>query len=177
MQTANIMLALGGDAGTLVPKDNVTASEIAVLQLIHGNSAVTDVEPTGTVQRSNRDELQRLREIYGHAKVTDMDGSPAPVLNVLFPGAGARAIEKLEDLEIAPEFYKAKERAKPNDKADGDDGDKSIDDMTKNELVAYAKQHDIEVDGEAKKADVLEAIKKAETAGAGSGETDEELFG
>lgn len=112
MQTANIMLALGGDMGTTVPKYGVTASEIAVLMAIHGNSAVHEIEPAADIERSDRDEIRRLREIYGRARIQTEEGDIAAV-NSLFPGAAAHAYQKLDELEIAPDFYKATSRATP----------------------------------------------------------------
>lgn len=41
-----------------------------------------------------------------------------------------------------------------------DKGRKMLDSMTKQELIAYAYEHEIEVDKRAKKSDILEAIKK-----------------
>lgn len=164
MQTANIMLALGGDGGTMVPKAGVTASEIAVLRAIHGNDSVTDVEPAEDVKRTDREEIARLRDIYGRAMVTDAGGSPTPVLTVLFPGAGARAVHTIDELDIPKEFFKAKSRvtAKSADE-DDEEGGKGIDRMKKAELVDYAESNNIEIDASANKADVLAAIKAAES--------------
>lgn len=115
MQYANILLALGGDTGTTVPKDEVSASEIAVLRLIHGEAAVTEIEPVevdeAKAKRTSREEIGRLRELYGRARVTSEDGNDISVVNVLFPGAAAQAIKSLEDLEIPEDFFKAKSRA------------------------------------------------------------------
>lgn len=41
-----------------------------------------------------------------------------------------------------------------------DKGRKMLDSMTKQELIAYAYENEIEVDKRAKKSDILEAIKK-----------------
>ena len=112
MQTANIMLALGGDHGTLVPKTGVTVSEIAVLMAIHGNTAVLDIEPSEDVERSDREEVRRLNEIYGRAKTQGPNGDVL-IVGMLFPGAAARAFQTLEELEIDESFYKAASRVKP----------------------------------------------------------------
>lgn len=109
MQTANILLSLGGDAGTTVPKYGVTASEIAVLRAIHGPDAVRDIEPIGNVERSDRDEMRRLHEIYDRAGVKPQE----QVVSEIFPGAGAAAIKRLDDLDLPEEFYKAERRMKP----------------------------------------------------------------
>ena len=125
MQTANIMLAIGGDAGTTVPKYDVTPSEVAVLRMIHGDSAVFDIEPTGKLtgddKRTDREEIARLAALYGSAKISTPTGE-VPVMTHLFPGGAARAYQDFDDLDIPEEFYKPTERAKPA-KAE-DDADK-----------------------------------------------------
>lgn len=115
MQTANVMVALGGDMGTTVPKYRVTASEIAVLRALHGPEAVFDIEPTDDIEVSSRDEIRRLAEPfnYGRSKVEDGNGGSVPVVTALFPGSGARAIMTLAELEIDESFYKAERRMAP----------------------------------------------------------------
>lgn len=109
MQIANIMVALGGDKGTTVPKYGVTVSEIAVLRAIHGNDAVFDVEPLGEVDRTDREEIRRLTDEYGRAR--GGDGNVEIVKN-LFPGAAARAYQTLDELEIDETFFKPIAHAK-----------------------------------------------------------------
>lgn len=107
MQTANILLAIGGNKGTTVPKFGITAAEIAVLRHIHGEDSVTDVEPVGTVQRTHRDERRRLTELYGRS----IEGKfRAPAVDELFPGAAARVFENLNELDLPEEFFKAATR-------------------------------------------------------------------
>lgn len=116
MQTATILLHLAGDPGNTVPKCDITAAEIAVLRVIHGGEAVQEIAPTGDVDRSNREELVRLRSIYGK---TERD--KCPVEN-LFPGAAARVFEDLAELDIPEAFYKALARVAapaPSRKATG----------------------------------------------------------
>jgi hypothetical protein len=107
MQTAHIMLDIGGDAGNQIPKRNVTAAEMAVLIAIHGESAVHDIEPTGEIDRSNREELERLHRIYGRAK----NGSDQAIVDVLFPGAAARVFQTIDELGVPEEFFKPTARA------------------------------------------------------------------
>jgi hypothetical protein len=122
MQTANIILDIGGDvAVNSVPKYNVTAAEIAVLIAIHGDDAISDIEPTGSVDRSNREERARLYEVYGHAK----DREDKPIVAALFPGAAARVFEDIEELGLPETAFRATSRAKPSDPLDHDgDGKK-----------------------------------------------------
>jgi hypothetical protein len=106
MQIANVVVAIGGDAGNQVPKFNVTAAEIAVLNAIHGDGAVTDILPTGKITRSHRDERARLMAIYGRMQ----DGKDISPVSQLFPGAAARVFEDLHELDLPEEMFKAKER-------------------------------------------------------------------
>lgn len=114
MQTANILLAIGGDLGNTVPKYRVSAAEIALLRAIHGDEAVFDVEPLdlpavdeeGEVL-SNRAELQRLKRVYQDAKI---DGKQ--VAEMLYPGAAARVFETLDELRLAEAHFKPVAHAK-----------------------------------------------------------------
>ena len=114
MQTANILLAIGGDRGNTVPKTRVSAAEIALLRAIHGDEAVFDVEPLtlpavdeeGEVL-TNRDELQRLKRVYQAAKI---DGKQ--VVEMLYPGAAARVFETLSELGLPEEYFKPVAHAK-----------------------------------------------------------------
>lgn len=108
MQIANVTVAIGGDAGNTVPKYGVTAAEIAVLRLIHGEDALTEIDPAGEIVRTNRAELDRLRTIYGGAQ----DGDGNRLVDQLFPGAGARVFATIAELEIPENFFKATGRVK-----------------------------------------------------------------
>lgn len=103
MQTANILLSLGGDHGNTIMKHQVTAAEITVLMSIHGNDAVNEVEPAGEVKRSHREERGRLLNIYGHAK----DPEQKPIVEGLFPGVAARVFETIDELGLDESMFKA----------------------------------------------------------------------
>lgn len=103
MQTANVLVSLGGDHGNQVMKHYVTAAEIAVLRAIHGDEAVTEVEPAGEVKRSHRNERERLLSIYGAAKTPDHK----PIVEGMFPGIAARVFENLNELDLPDNFFKA----------------------------------------------------------------------
>lgn len=107
MQTANCLVKLGGDPGNTVPMFGLTAAEIAVLQVIHGNDAVVDIKPTGTVETTHRAERQRLIEKYGRQQDGDWR---APAVDRLFPGAAARVFETFDELGIDEEFFAASGR-------------------------------------------------------------------
>lgn len=97
-ETAHCIVALGGDIINTVPKYNMTAGEIAVLQTIHGKDAVNDLEPSGTVKRSNRAERARLDSLYS-SEMKRRDGQC--VVAKLYPGAAARIFQRLDELELA----------------------------------------------------------------------------
>lgn len=107
MQTANILLSLGGDHNNTVPKYGVTAAEIALLQAIHGNDAVTEVEPLGDIQVTNREELERLNGEYGGAK----DNQGNRIVELVYPGRAAAVFRSLDELELIPEQFKVTARA------------------------------------------------------------------
>lgn len=114
MQTANIMLAIGGDRGNTVPKYAISVAEIALLRAIHGEDAVFDVEPLETpamdegVVVSNRAELNRLRRVYD---AKDADGNR--VVDQVYPGAAARVFETLDEIDMPDEYFKPTERTAP----------------------------------------------------------------
>lgn len=103
MEIANIMVALGGDKGNTVPKYGVTAAEAAVLRAIHGDDAVFDIQPTGEIEVSNRDELERIRLTYGAAK--DSEGNS--IVGMMFPGAAARVFTAFNELDLAEHLFLA----------------------------------------------------------------------
>lgn len=114
MQTANIMLAVGGDRGNTVPKYAVSVAEIALLRAIHGEDAVFDVEPLETpamdegVAATNRAELNRLRRVYD---AKDADGNR--IVDQIYPGAAARVFSSLDEIDLPDEYFKPTERTAP----------------------------------------------------------------
>lgn len=108
MQTANCYVHIGGDSGTTVPKYEITASEIAVLRAIHGPDSITDIEPTDDVERTDRQEIARLHQIYSRS-----DTIATGAVGTLFPGAAARAFQTIDELDIPEDFFKAESRVKP----------------------------------------------------------------
>lgn len=113
MQTANVLVALGGDREHTVPKSAVTPSEIALLRAIHGDDAVFDVEPlpaTHDTKTTSRAERERLFSRYKrHIQGKDQ----CPELDALFPGAAARLFETIDELELDESFFKAVGRMQP----------------------------------------------------------------
>lgn len=100
MQVANIMLALGGDPGQVIPKFSVTPSEVAVLRVIHGADAVSEIEVVGAVNRAHRVERDRLVEAYGRGINGEIR---APAVDALFPGVAARLFETFDEIDGSDE--------------------------------------------------------------------------
>lgn len=166
LQTANVVLALGGDTRNTVPKYAVTAAEVAVLRMIHGDAAVFDVELKGSVARTDRQEIGRLTELYGRQ---EGDRRIAPAVAELFPGAAARVFQNFDELELPEELYVAtgRQTTKAPKKAVELAPEPETDDLdgkTLKELQALADKENVDLTGVTKKADVLEAIKTARAA-------------
>ena len=163
MQTANVMLAIAGDARNTVPKYGVTAAEVAVLRYIHGDDAVFDIDVLDEdVKRTHRQEIGRLTEDYGRQ---EGERRVSPAVAELYPGAAARVFETFAELELPDELYIAEKRQpakraapKKEEPAPAADDD-GLDDKTVNELKAYADANEIDLTGVTKKADILEAIR------------------
>ena len=102
-ETANVLIALGGDLNNTVPKRNITAGELAVLQVIHGNDAILDIEPSGVVKRSMRAERSRLDTIYSTDQKRKDKSCP---VGALYPGAAARIFQRLDELQLASVQFK-----------------------------------------------------------------------
>ncbi|MDK4729341.1 hypothetical protein [Rhizobium phaseoli] len=189
MQIATITLMLGGDAGNTVQKFDVTPSEIAVLRVIHGDDAVTEIQPTSNVTRTNRAERQRLMERYGRNQPNGQFSAPA--VDMLFPGVAARFYETFDELELDESFFKADTRvsskpAKPDPLDHDGDGKKggslpaapkSYSAMKKQELLDLAASRGVDVSESDKKDDIVAALQLADEAPAEAGaqtEDDEE---
>ena len=163
MQTANVMLAIAGDARNTVPKYGVTAAEVAVLRYIHGDDAVFDIDVLDEdVKRTHRQEIGRLTEDYGRQ---EGERRVSPAVAELYPGAAARVFETFAELELPDELYIAEKRQpakraapKKEEPAPAADDD-GLDDKTVNELKACADANEIDLTGVTKKADILEAIR------------------
>lgn len=115
MQLYNCKVRLSGSLYNEVPKDEVTAAEITLLRVIHGNDGVADIVHKGEVERSDIEERGRLNFIYGGALHT-IDEIKS--INGVFGVAGALP-DKIAGVEIA-EKPKAAAAAKPGRKAKAD---------------------------------------------------------
>ncbi len=107
METADVIVAIGGDTGNTVPRYDVTPAEVAVLREVHGDEAVFDIAPKGVVDRTHRAERERLIEKYGRQHEGQFKAS---AVERLFPGAAARVFETFAELDLPEDFYKAQTR-------------------------------------------------------------------
>jgi hypothetical protein len=107
-------IALAGDPRSVVPRGKdapVTYPELAVLQSIHGQDAVTDVYEIGTVERSPREERERLNLRYTKAAVEGVfPGSMTslPARGDFPTEADVLAVRKVADEAMAKRRAKAK---------------------------------------------------------------------
>jgi len=74
--------------------------------LIHGEDAVFDIEPSGTVERSNRDERARLAMRYAKR-----DG--ANPVSTIYPGAASRVFQTLDEIGLPEHLFKTETRVSP----------------------------------------------------------------
>lgn len=81
MHFVTCKVALSGDSGMVVDRHEfqpVSWPEVAILQSIHGDDAVTEIKPFVSVPQSCRDEKERLKLIYGQ------------VVENVYPGKGSQ---------------------------------------------------------------------------------------
>lgn len=179
METANVLLALGGDKRNTVPKYLVTAAEVAVMREIHGHDAVFDIEVVGTVNRTHRQEIGRLTEAYGRQ---DGERRLSPAVNALYPGAAARVHETFAELELPDEFFIATGRktanaapvTMPADAVDTSDLEAELTAMTVKDLQALAVKRGVDLAGVTRKADIVEAIVVAAAATTAAAQDDDD---
>lgn len=98
MQAANVMVAIGGDKGNTVPKYGISATEISILMAIHGPDAIFDVEPADDLKGPDGKAVRGREELARLASVYDSEAGRAAI-GRLYPGAGAKPIEDLDDLQ------------------------------------------------------------------------------
>ena len=111
MDYVNLQVAIGVDVGNTVPNFFVPVSEVAILAAIHGPDSLTEIEvvdaPDGVDELTSREEIERLASIYG--RVTDSEG--VSILRQVYPGAGAKVMTDVSDLDIPEGAMKVTERA------------------------------------------------------------------
>ncbi|AUQ95951.1 hypothetical protein PhaeoP66_03209 [Phaeobacter inhibens] len=165
MEKANIWLALNEDMANMVPKSGVTPAEVALLTAIHGENSVRDIDILDEdADIAGRQLLQNLSFRYGGA----VDSDNTPIIRKVFPTSTSPVPQTFGELGLSDEQF----TAASVEKMLGDGAStKSIDDMTKAELVAFAQAKDIDINASDNKSVVLSAIEAAladESGGPGS---------
>lgn len=97
MQLAECVVRIAGDIQNTVKKYKVTPAEMLVLRRLHGDDAVVETKITGSKKISNKEELDRIKEIY-----VDRFGSSNPdrpnVVKELFPGASPNLPQEFSEI-------------------------------------------------------------------------------
>ena len=97
MQHCSCFVYLSGDQYHGVRKPDVTVAEIVMLRAIHGDDAVTAIQPTFMAKTKQGAELERLRNLYTSSNVTK-DGRP--LIDDVFPGRNPKLPVNLADIDI-----------------------------------------------------------------------------
>lgn len=160
MQKANALVAIAGDIGNTVPKSGLTPAEVALLSAIHGENAVQNIEILDKeTDIAARQLLQDLAVKYGRA----MGRDNLPIIRSLFPTATSPVPGTFAELGLAEEqFTQASlDKMGGGESPETDAADKPLAKMTKAELVGYADDNELDVDMNANKPELLEAITAA----------------
>ena len=101
-QLYNCNVRPGGDLIHDVPKTDVSAAEIMVLNHVHGEGSVINIEPTKTTRTPHKQEYNRLTDVYGPRAVQEVFGN---VFNVRLPNkldldAMEEGDEELDDEDL-----------------------------------------------------------------------------
>ena len=90
MHFCTARIAIGGDNNNVFPAtffDPISWPEVMVLQQVHGNTSIEDVQPFVNVEQSPRDERHRLSEKYREEVVAMVFGGQQPPREMEAPGA------------------------------------------------------------------------------------------
>lgn len=91
-------LRLNGNVLNEIRKTDVTAAEIEVLRALHGSDSVLDIEETGRVNRSDRDERQRLTQEYASFSIGEALERKRRMLTELFGHARNPLPKDMDDV-------------------------------------------------------------------------------
>lgn len=107
MKLYSCKVRLSGSLYNEVPKSSVTAAEITILKVLHGDDAVVDITEAGKNKTTQSEERERLITEYGAGLVgKQLAKTPEAALAAVFGIAG-----RLPD--DVPGAAKAKEAPKP----------------------------------------------------------------
>lgn len=96
MRLYNCTVRLGGSLYNEVPKTGVTAAEILLLRILHGNDGVAGIEEAGKNAVGQAQERDRLVETYGAgiASARQLRETPEQAIIGVF-GLGARLPDEI----------------------------------------------------------------------------------
>jgi len=125
MRLCDLTVRLNDSTGHTVRKTEVTPAEILVLQAIHGDSAVVDIEPKKDVKRAVAEEWDRLISLYGRPTDGLMDAGNGDLLEKLFPGAlsAKRLPVTMKDIGLGHLANPLREKAEPEPEEESDNGE------------------------------------------------------
>jgi hypothetical protein len=107
MLTFNAKVRLSGSTQNEVRKFGLTAPEVILLQRIHGEDAVLEIERAGDVVREDYDERQRLNAVYGESKdnrktIQELFGAEFAPLPKTIPGVDLADLPKAGENKAKP---------------------------------------------------------------------------
>lgn len=89
MRLYSCTVRLSGSLYNEVPKTDVTAAEIFIMRVLHGEDAVVQVYETGKNKATQTDERARLEEVYGNGLVAAQKArTPHEAISAVFGIAG-----------------------------------------------------------------------------------------
>lgn len=120
MKLYSCKVRLSGSLYNEVPKSDVTAPEIQILRVLHGDDAVAEIRETGRNKVGQAEERARLIEAYGGGLVAQQLGKlPDQAFNSVFGIAG-----RLPD-DVPGALKGPKPVAPPEPEPEGDEPDEN----------------------------------------------------
>lgn len=111
MHLCTAKIALGGDTGNVVHRQAhkpVSWPEVGLLQWMHGEESVFDVEVCGEVEATRAGEKARLVEKYGRDVVEMVYPGRAPMLEMEMPGVTSvpkpKKAKPVRTVPVQPKF-------------------------------------------------------------------------
>lgn len=113
-------LLLAGDRNHIVPK-TVTVPELEVLRKLHGDDAVTDVQPSQKpgLQLNHNEERDRLKRVFKKNLPAPDASGRQNVVDVVFPNPRANLPTTLKEIGITDYKPAVKGKAKGGDSTEG----------------------------------------------------------
>lgn len=102
MHFCTAVIAIGGDDMNKVHRSEfapISWPEVEVILALHGPGSISDIRPFISVPQNQRDEVERLRRLYGEIVVKDdpISGDPA-----VYPGRNPSVTMEAEEFTRAP---------------------------------------------------------------------------